>query len=229
MRSFREPNTHHSATASCPASTSTLSGQRCSTHKEGRNPSLDLPEAATGIGTTSPPPPPPRRGPIRGAWKNSAGNLYAVRPFPVKPAMAFGSRAAVFAQHLPAGWATLVWRCLVQEAGVLRLTRKDPDHLPATAAQNSIIPGRGLLALRHRVALLWDREGPFLLHPSGQRGVASPSTQGPAPPRLGARVPDPPRNGRRGRNLYTVQASQAAAFLPLSHADDGLLLSHLLQ
>lgn len=84
----------------------------------------------------------------------------------------------MFAQHLPAGWATLVWRCLVQEAGVLRLTRKDPDHLPATAAQNSIIPGRGLLALRHRVALLWDREGPFLLHSSGQRGVASPINTG---------------------------------------------------
>lgn len=107
-----------------------------------------------------------------------------------------------------------VW-CKRRVYSVLRITRKDPDHLLATACQNSIIPGRGLLALRHRVALLWGREDPFLLHSSGQRGVASPTTQGPAPPSFGARVPDPPRNGRRGRNMYTVQASQGAAFLPV--------------
>lgn len=47
------------------------------------------------------------------------------------------AQAVMFAQHLPAGWATLVWGCLVQEAGVLRLTRKDPDRLPDTAAKTA--------------------------------------------------------------------------------------------
>lgn len=131
MKSFRAPNTHHSATASCSASTSSLSGQRCSTHRSAVTRILTSQKPPRASGQRHRP-----RGPIRGAWKNPPGTFTRCVPFPLNPRWCL-AQAVMFAQHLPAGWATLVWGCLVQEAGVLGLTRKDPDHLPDTAAKTA--------------------------------------------------------------------------------------------
>lgn len=83
MRSFREPNTHHSATASCPASTSTLSGQRCSTHAGTRVLTSQKPPRASG--PRHRPPPHPAEGRSEAHGRIPPGTFTRCVPFPLNP------------------------------------------------------------------------------------------------------------------------------------------------